>query len=95
MDSGFYIGRQGELIVSFGGRIGIGSRVFNEDSNLVKELVVMELEKPHEIGDDLTNEETPENKYTFPILFEFRDDKSIDVLIEHLQSLKKFNQENE
>lgn len=81
--------------MSFGGRIGVGSRVFDENGNLVKELVVMELEKPHEIGEDLTNEERPENKDAFPIIFEFRDDKSIDIVIEHLQSLKKFNQENE
>ena len=95
LESGFYIGQQGELIVSFGGRIGVGSQVFNEDGNLVKELVVMELEKPHEIGADLTNEEMPENKYTFPILFDFRDDKSIDILIEHLQSLKQYKKDNE
>ena len=95
LESGFYIGDLGELIVSFGGRIGVGSKVFNEDGNLVKELVVMELEKPHEIGADLTNEEMPENKYTFPILFDFRDDKSIDILIEHLQSLKQYKKDNE
>lgn len=95
LESGFYIGQQGELIVSFGGRIGIGSQVYNEDGDLVKELVIVELEKPHEIGADLTNEEMPENKYTFPILFEFRDDKSIDILIEHLQSLKQYKKDNE
>jgi len=96
VESGFYASENGELIVVFGGRIILGgsASIDNETGEVERELSLYEGKKQYEIGEDITEDERPAYEDFHPVRLIFRDDKSIDVLIEQLQEIKNLGKEN-
>lgn len=95
IESGFYTTERNELLVVFGGNIGVSSAVAESDEGMVCEISFRELANKHQIGEDL-GPLTVEEYYKFsPVRLRFHDTKSIDVIIEELQELKKLCNDDE
>lgn len=96
LESGFYATDKDELLVVFGGKIRVSNYIVEyPDGSIIKQMCFSELPENHEIGEPLG--EGLENEYNdfHPIRLEFYDERSIDVLIEHLQQIKSFVKDGE
>lgn len=86
MGSGIYVSGElhNKIVVMFGGKILVASGVL-DDGNGVS-IGFQELVKDHEVGSD-PDEDFSEIKPT--VMLSFDNEKSIDVVIEHLEKIKK------
>lgn len=96
LESGFYATESAELLAVFGGKIGISSASYEEDGDVVYEMSLRELPEEHKIGEDLGTPPSLEkffNEFS-PMRLRFYNVESIDVIIDQLQQLKKFPNNN-
>ena len=90
MKSGIY----GESLIVFGGRIRVApyvDRIDKENEKNVLCVGLSEFDEDQEIGKTFT--EDAGKVFDDKVLLVFNNEKSIDVLIEQLQELKKINSE--
>lgn len=86
MGSGIYVSGElhNKIVVMFGGKILVDSGVLDDGSGV--SIGFQELVKDHEVGSD-PDEDFSEIKPT--VMLSFDNEKSIDVVIEHLEKIKK------
>lgn len=86
MESGIYVCGESlnKIVVRFGGKIHVGSGVLWDKSGV--SIGFQELSEDHEIGSD-PDEDFSEIKPT--VMLSFDNEKSIDVVIKHLEKIKK------
>ncbi len=90
MKSGIY----GEALIVFGGRIRVApyvDRIDTEEDKNVLCVGLSEFDQVEEIGKTFTKDAG--KVFDDKVLLVFNNEKSIDVLIEQLQELKKINSE--
>lgn len=86
MESGIYVCGESlnEIVVRFGGKIIVGSGNLEDGGGVA--IGFQELVKYHEVGTD-PDEDFSEIKPT--VMLSFDNEKSIDVVIKHLEKIKK------
>jgi len=95
-ESGFYATDQDEMLVVFGGKILVsGAAYVDREGQQYAELAMTVDGNEYEIGQDL-GKETAKGFFDYhPLRLRFQDEKSIDVLIEQLQEIKKLMNKHE
>ena len=86
MESGYYNDKK-NLLVVFGGKIGIGTGDCSIGNEKYEILFFQEAEKQYEVGEDISSKEKvkDENK----LVLCFNDVKQVDVMINNLLKVKE------
>ena len=86
MESGYYNDKK-NLLVVFGGKIGVGAGNCSFGNEKYESLFFQETEKVYEVGEDIFTKERVKNEHKLVLCF--NDVKQVDVVINNLLKVKK------